>query len=185
MIFQTWNLWIQQILNSLQNISWKKLMILDQCAAVCSKPAIVIQSTLTTSIVKYLFRFVTYCYGTLFAQNSFVVVVHNSTLKRVGCKLLYPSPQKRLFTLAALRKSKKRGKSHQTKKLPNVLFQWSILLDWIQNCIFRNFTCMAINFYTLCHRNDCLLWLPCINLKKGQKSPNEKVTQSTTKVQVF
>ena len=84
-------------------------MFLDQCAAVCSKPAIVIQSTLTTSIVKYLFRFVTYCYGTLFAQNSFVVVVHNSTLKRVGCKLLYPSPQKRLFTLGALRKSKKKG----------------------------------------------------------------------------
>ena len=84
-------------------------MILDQCAAVCSKPAIVIQSTLTTSIVKYLFRFVTYCYGTLFAQNSFVVVVHNSTSKRVGCKLLYPSPHKRLFTLAALRKSKKKG----------------------------------------------------------------------------
>ena len=90
-------------------------MILDQCAAVCSKPAIVIQSTLTTSIVKYLFRFVTYCYGTLFAQNSFVVVVHNSTLKRVGCKLLYPSPQKRLFTLAALRKSKKRDKSSLDK----------------------------------------------------------------------
>ena len=103
-------------------------MILDQCAAVCSKPAIVIQSTLTTSIVKYLFRFVTYCYGTLFAQNSFVVVVHNSTLKRVGCKLLYPSPQKRLFTLAALRKTKKSDKSsldksHPTKKLPNVIFQ--------------------------------------------------------------
>ena len=144
--FHSRNLWIQQILNSIQKISWKKLMILDQCAAVCSKPAIVIQSTLTTSIVKYLFRFVTYCYGTLFAQNSFVVVVHNSTLKRVGCKLLYPSPQKRLFTLAALRKTKKSDKSsldksHPTKKLPNVIFQWSILLDWMKNCIFRNFTC--------------------------------------------
>ena len=87
------------------------------------RAALVIQSTLTTSIVKYLFRFVTYCYGTLFAQNSFVVVVHNSTSKRVGCKLLYPSPQKRLFTLAALRKSKKGAKVTQQKSCQKLLFQ--------------------------------------------------------------
>ena len=146
-------------------------MFLDQCAAVCSKPAIVIQSTLTTSIVKYLFRFVTYCYGTLFAQNSFVVVVHNSTSKRVGCKLLYPSPQKRLFTLAALRKSKKKGQKSPNKKVAKSTIPMIDTFRLDKKLHFSQFYMQAVNFYIFHHRSDCLLWLPCVNLKKGTKVP--------------
>ena len=129
--------------------------------------------------------------GLFSLKNSFVVVVHNSTLKRVGCKLLYPSPQKRLFTLAALRKSKKKGKSsldksHQTKKLPQVhTIPMSNTFRLDKKLQFSRFYMQAINFYAFQHRSHCLLWLPCINQKKGQKSPNEKVTQNTNKVQVF
>ena len=34
---------------------------------------------------------------------------------------------------------------------------------------FSQFYMQAINIYTLRHRSDCLLWLPCINLKKRDK----------------